>query len=477
VKTGEYTSGTPVATISFPFGATVGVAKVTGFTSSVLVNIEVLDNFGATTATDEWAEGAWSDYRGHPKGIAIASGRLWNGRGDKAWGSGSDLYESQAAGDEDDDAISITLSVGSSSPEVLWLLALDRLQVGTSVSASDISPIKTGDGLITIGSSALEEALTPSNTTVRSQGATGIYVDQSGHTALEISRSAENTEYGTRSLMRLHKDIGRPGIRQLAFATRPDARLFMVRSDGQLLVKLFDRGENVFGWARRTTSGEVKSVAILPGADEDEVYVLVDRDGDTTPWQLEKLASFYRTTAADACHIDSYVKYDGVAATNISGADHLEGKTVKVWAAGAYMGTRTVVGGALDTPLATAKTPIVVGLSYTGRYQSSRLAIGAQAGTALAQIGKPVNIAFLLSNSTRMVRWGGTFDRMDPLPERGGDVTYDTGPGLADETTEFHPVPGSPSRDTRICLEVESPFPVTIQGFIISHQLSEKVKA
>lgn len=697
VKTGEYTSGSPVVTISFPFGTTTGVARATGFTSSLVVDMEVLDNFAAITATAEWAEGAWSDYRGHPKGIAIFNGRLWNGRDDEIWGSASDLYENFPAGDADDDAIDRTISVGASAPDILWLLALsNKMIAGISASAADVQPVKVSTGLITISSSALDEALTPANTNIRAHDASGIYVDQSEHTVMQLSWSAEAGDYAASSLMRLHKDIGRPGIVQLAFSTRPDMRLFMIRSDGQLLVKLFDRGENTFGWARRTTSGEIKSVAVLPGVDEDEIYILADREDDTQPWLLEKLDPFYLAAAEDANRLDSYVRseagrawtaagnaqidtaqskfggasalfdgagdyistpdsadfalgsndwtvdcwfncvglttaagnicgqgdagptasataffltrdattnalqlrvsdgttigtltgttpftnllntgwhhvaavrtgnvlklfvdgvqeggdvaftggvpnsaevftigarsnaggtiwngwidefrmsvgiarwtasftpptaaydpdlftrsllhFDGTdasttitdvgASSQLSGLSHLEGQQVKLWGDGAYMGTATVSGG--QVTFASPKVKRAGGLSYTGRYKSSKLALGAQAGSALAQKGKPTTIAFLLSNSTRMVRYGQDFDLMDELADRGSGTSYDTGPGLVDETTDFLPMPGSMNNDSRVCLECVSPFPVTIQGMVVAMSLAEKVKA
>ena len=477
IATGGYTSGNPVATIRFPFGTTVGTVRVTGFTSATSVNIEVLNSLADTAATEEWAEGAWSDYRGHPKAIAIFSGRLWNGRDDEYWASASDVYESHATGDGDSDAISGTLAAGAASPKVRWFLGLGRLQVGAAHSAADISPIKTGSGLMTISSSALDEALTPANTNVRAQDSTGIYVDHSGIIANELGWSAEANDYTPRSLMRLHRDIGRPGIAQIAFSTRPDARLYMVRSDGVLLVKLFDRAENVMGWSRIVTDGLIKSVAVLPGESEDDVYALVDRHGDTQPWRLEKLGTFYRETATDACHLDSYVKYTGVPVTNITGATHLNGKVVRVWADGAYMGERTISGGTFTTALPSAKGTIVAGLSYRGRYQSSKLAIGSQTGSALAQQGKAVNIALMLLNSVRVLRYGSTFTLMDAMRDLDGDVAYDSGEGLVTVTTDFFPIPGAYSRDPRLCIEVDAPHPVTIQGLVLAHHLAEKVRA
>jgi hypothetical protein len=288
--------------------------------------------------------------------------------------------------------------------------------------------------------------------------------------------------------MRLHRDLGRGGIIQLAGARRPDLRLFMIRADGQCLVKLFDRDENALGWCRLITDGLFESVAVLPDEDEDEVYFIVRRTvGAEDVRYIEKLDPFYLESAVAANFLDSYVRYEADpdeepdGATNVPEGTglHLAGETVQVWADGAYMGTNTVTEtGVLGTDLGSEKSAITFGLAYTGRYRSSKLAIGAQAGTALAQRGRPASIAFLLLNSTRQIEFGGDFETMDTLPDLGGDeVAYDQGAGLVSEATDFFAMPGGHQRDPHVCLRFQSPFPATIQGYALGHHLDEKVKA
>lgn len=61
-------------------GATEGTAKITGYTSSTIVTATVQINFGATTASDNWAESAWSYYRGFPRTVSAFEQRLvWGG--------------------------------------------------------------------------------------------------------------------------------------------------------------------------------------------------------------------------------------------------------------------------------------------------------------------------------------------------------------------------------------------------------------
>lgn len=66
--------------IKIVHGTTTGVARITGFNSSTNVNAEVIVNFGATSASDNWQESSWSIYRGYPRTVAAFEQRLvWGG--------------------------------------------------------------------------------------------------------------------------------------------------------------------------------------------------------------------------------------------------------------------------------------------------------------------------------------------------------------------------------------------------------------
>jgi hypothetical protein len=272
---------------------------------------------------------------------------------------------------------------------------------------------------------------------------------------------------------------------QLAVARQPESRLFMVRADGQCLVKLFDPGENTLGWSRLISngaSGEIESVAVLPALGEDEVYFIVHRviDGVDVRY-LEQMDPSYIADAESANCLDSYVRWESAGSTNLpSGfAQHLAGETVRVWADGAYMG-ENVIGatGMLTTALTQEKEVIVVGLYYEGRYRSPKLAFGAKAGTAMAQHGQPKSINLLLIDSVLSgIKIGGNFTSMTGLAELQGDVVHDHGPGLIDElTTEAIGLDAGTSLDPRLCIKFEAPFPATLQGYVLPHHLDEMVK-
>ena len=466
-----YTSGSPTVGLSYTGGSSTGVVRVTDYVSPTIVSVEVIDTLAAAAATMEWAEGAWSDARSWPKGSALYDGRLWEGYDDRFAGSASDAYESFVAGEDADDAVLRSVASGRVEP-IVDLVPLSRLVALTSGAEAEIR------------SSSFDEPITPSNLTVRNvstYGAAPVHPEIVDDNALFISRS--NTRammlvygergYKARPLHRMHRRIGRPGLTQIAVMRHPETRFFFVRSDGELLCKLHEPDEQVDAWHRVVTEGVIESVAVLPADDEDEVYVMVRRTiNGATRRYLERLGSTYLDDAADARQLDCWVERSGAATTTITGASHLEGKTVKIWADGAKMPDRVVSGGQFSLP--SAKSDVAYGLGYEGRYKSAKLAFGAQGGTALTMLGRPLAISVLLMESMPMLSYGQSFDRMDALKEREIESQYDSGPGLTTGTTIDLPIPEGLTRDPRFCLKAESPFWVQVQGVVITSMLNER---
>lgn len=66
-------------------------------------------------------------------------------------------------------------------------------------------------------------------------------------------------------------------ITQWAYAEEPMKVLWAVRQDGVLLSLTYLKEQEVYGWARHDTQGEVVSVTVIPEGREDAVYVVVNR--------------------------------------------------------------------------------------------------------------------------------------------------------------------------------------------------------
>lgn len=469
---GDFTSGTATASIEFDIGSTVGIARVTEYTSPTVVAMEVLSPFAKATASTDWSEGAWSTYRGWPKAITLFDGRLWAVRGDEIWGSQSDGFESFLPGDKASDAISRAIATGDVN-QCRWLMSLSRLMVGTEGAEASVK------------SSNFDEPLTPTNNTIKDTSTygtadiaplridtQGLFVERSEYRVYQIVYDVQAQDYVSRNMMRLNKRIGKPGIKQLAVARQPDTRVYMIRADGQCVVMLYDLADNATGFCRLVTNGAFESVCVLPGIGEDQVFFVVRRQfGNEQRRYYEKLSSFDIETAADAIRLDSAVRRDGVESPVITGLDHLEGRTVAVWADGARHEDRVVTGAQITLDRIYEK--VAVGESYDSLYRSSKLAIAAQAGTALTQMKRATHFAPILVNSTANLEYGGDFDEMDRIDDRAADVDWDDGIGLADFELEPIPIPGGHKRDKRVCLRASGPAPISVAGFVLGVQTNE----
>ena len=172
---------------------------------------------------------------------------------------------------------------------------------------------------------------------------------------------------------------------------------------------------------------------------------------------------------------------NGPASTAIAVGTHLEGETVVVWADGAPL-TEEVAGyevplefvvdvsGNITVP--TAVTNWVSGKAYTARYKSARLAYAADGGTAMLAKKKVTGVGLVMTDFTRAgIRMGSQFDNADrPLYPLPANAFGDTAEAIVlsdvnDE--EIFAFPGEFSTDSRVCLQLQSPFTAMFLGLVV----------
>lgn len=484
VDTGDYTTGTVTATLVYSNGSIEGVARVIGFTSATVVDAQVLSPFGETTASRDWWEGEWSDYRGWPSAIEIHEGRLWLAGNDKIWGSVSDQYESFSDVVEGD-AGSISRVIGFGPIRVInWLLGLGRMLIGTTDTSANVKAEKMdGNAPISARSSNFDEPLTPFNFHLKTAGSRGIFVDRTEQRLYELVYDINNNDYRALDLSVFTPSINQVGIRRIAVQMKPDIRVHCVRNDGTVGMMVYDRLENVICWCEITSpgaSGLVEDVAVLPGVVEDKVYYVVQRtingllQRHVCRWALESEAQGGQINKI----ADSAVHYSGAATTAPFTTEllHLRDETVEIWADGIYVGTDTVTAaGALTNPLATAASEVVVGLGYTARFQSVKL--GELENIGLLDRKKVNRIGFIAKWLHHLgLRYGPDFTNMRNLPqvENGKPVVTDTVWG--DYHEDDFAFGGDWDTDSRICLEAQAPKPATLLALITEMESVETQK-
>lgn len=483
---GDYTSGTATVSMFYKGGGGSGIGRITTYNSPTSVGVEVTRPFKGITPTDDWQEGQWSAWQGFPTAISLFEGRLWQSGADRFWGSVSDDFENYDE-DAEGDAGPINRVVATNGVnDTQWMLALQRLVIGTEGTETSAR------------SSSFDEPLTPTNLTLKDSSTVGsaaieparvdgraLFVDRSGQSLFELIIDADSADYAAFEITKIVKDLFSVGVGGLTVQRRPDTRVWVWLDDGRAVCLVYEPSEKVTAFIPVETDGEIESIAVLPAAGQDRVYWMVKRTvGGNAVRYFERMALDTESRPDTLCKVtDSSITFtNSPASATVSGLGHLVGKTVVVWADGAPLTqvvngrevARTfVVSGAGTITLPAAASTGVVGLPYSWRYKSARLAYGAAGGTAMLQDKKVSAVGLIMTDFVRAgVRYGAEFDNphhpMKPLPTLVGRKTA---PAIVtgDVTDEEPLVLDSPwELDSRVCLEGSSPFPVSLLGMVLS---------
>jgi hypothetical protein len=485
VKSGDFGSGTAVASLIYSSGSILGVIRLTAYSSATSMSAIVLSALGATTASSDWWEGAWSGRRGYPSAVTLYEGRLWWAGQNKMYGSIVDAFE-----DFDDefegDGGPISRSIGEGPVQSInWLLPLNRLLMGTLSNSAPIAAVKmSGNNVLSGRSSSFDEPLTPTNFNLKNASAGGLFVQRSRQRLLSLAFDINESDYKPQDLTVAVPDLCEAGIRHIAVQYQPDTRAHCVLDDGSVALMVMDKAEEVICWSVEDTDGVIEDISVQPGEFEDTVYLIVARtlNGATVRCHERYALESECRGQPEAYLADSHVRYAGAATTTITGLGHLNGEEVVCWGwntsspftdeqgtiIGRDFGTFTVSGGQI-TGLSAAVTNACVGLAYTARFKSSKQAFAAAMGTPLNQTKNIDHLGLIMADThVKGVTFGPDFDRMDELPdyedhaavgEHGVHIEYDHEP---------HPFDGSWTTDTRVCLQAASPRPATVLAFVVS---------
>ena len=481
-RPGAYTSGSVHISMSYDGGGGAGVCRVVSFTTDQDVGVEVLTPFKNVTFTKDWSPGEWSSRSGWPSAVALSDGRLWWSGADRLWGSVSDAFGSFNEDTEGDSGpIARSIATGGVN-DTQWLLSLQRLIAGTEGATA------------TVKSSSLDEPLTPSNFGIKDSSTTGaaprdpikidtrgIFVERAGNALMELTFSGDASDYVVTQISKLTTDLFTSGVKSIAIQRRPDTRIWLVLEDGSGVCMVYEPEDQVLAFIPIETDGAFESVAVLPALVQDRVYLAVRRtvNGSTVRY-IEKMALDTEVKPSTLCKVmDAFkVVTNAPASTTVSGLTHLIGETVVVWADGAPVETSSgvraefVVSGAGTITLPSAKSSIVVGLPYRARYKSARLAYGALNGTALLQKKAVDSLGMIMTDFVRAgIKYGKSFDDpyrpLYPLPQKADGITQPAIVLSEIRDEEAVPFGGEWNTDSRVCVEVNSPYTLTALGLVV----------
>ena len=281
-------------------------------------------------------------------------------------------------------------------------------------------------------------------------------------------------------------ELGRPGIVRMVVQRQPDTRIHCIRSDGTVMLGIFDSNENVLCWSEITTAGLIEDAVVLPGQNgvtEDQVYYVVNRavNGSTVRF-LEKWALEVECRG-DTLNkqADAFVTGTQAPSTTISGISHLEGATVICWHDGVCESDATtgaiktfVVSGGTITGLATAATSYVVGLTYIAKWQSTKLGEATGQSPALGAKKNMAGLGVICAYfHPKGIQYGNTFDAMYDMPEVEGSVVIDPNTIRTSYDEQAFYLDGGWTTDLRLCLQSQAPRPVTIMAAVCDSDVTQ----
>ena len=369
----------------------LGVVRIGSITSGLIAQAEVIVPLFGTTATHIWSEAAFSDFRGHPSVVTLHEQRLYlagnNARVQTFWASVVDDFQNFRTGVNDADAIQFTLAATDQN-KIEWILSQNRLLIGT-----------TGDEWTLEGSDD-QRTITATNIRATRQSRYGsaniqalllaevvLFVQRNARKVRELTYSYEKDGWIAVDLTLLAEHITRGGIKEISYQQQPDAILWTIRGDGQLVGMTYERDQNVVGWHRQTTQGSFESVATIHGnGTEDEVWFVVRRVVDGQPKRyLERFSLNWRFYLDEGdkenwWYLDCAKRITNEpASATVAGLEHLEGLTVAVVADGVE---RTAIVESGEITLESPASNILVGLPYISTLEAMKLDTTLPDGTA-----------------------------------------------------------------------------------------------
>lgn len=405
-----------------------GIVKLTAYTDTTHMDGVIKQELTSVTAApaDAWSlhAPAWSSGRGYPRSGTLYEQRLVAGGSptfpQTIWGSGTGVYLDFQQGTNDDDAFAFKIASDSTNP-------IRYLAGGTSLIAL------TSGGEFTV-QGGLEKPLAPTNAQIkprRNHGCAAVrpvrvldvemFIQRAGRKLRALGDVDGLDKWGAPDLSVLSEHLTESGIVDMCWQQEPTSVIWMVRSDGKLASVTYDRDQDVTAWALHDLGGVVESIACIPTATADQVWLIVRRVvGGNSVRYIERLAP--------EVLCDSAVVASGAASTTWSGLGHLEGQSVDVVADGYYSGRYTVTGGAVT--ISRAATSVVIGLPYTSEVEllppEIQTGMGSASGHAISV--SEVTVRFHETTGCKVQALGSIADEL--TFRETGDSVLDQPPEL-----------------------------------------------
>ena len=159
-----------------------------------------------------------------------------------------------------------------------------------------------------------------------------LYLERGGKKVREFIYNLERDQFVAPDMTILAEHITTDGIIDIAYQSKPDSILWCVLEDGNTASLTYNREQDVVAWATHSTDGDFESVAVIPGADEDEVWFFVQRvvDSNSVRYIEQMKPRDWGSTQSECFFIDSGLTYNGGDAVYITDVDQSDPALITV---------------------------------------------------------------------------------------------------------------------------------------------------
>ncbi len=438
-----------------------GSGIIASISTKTTATLTVEEPFISTEPTALWYECAFSDRNGYPVGVTFYQGRLCFGgtitRPQTLWLSRIQSPFDFTIGTLATDGMSFQTDA-EGYEAITWLSSHLTLLVGTTLGVWALS---SPDG----------STLTPESNRISRQMQLGaqkgfqaaplqnnvLFLQYKGRKIQELTGgSVEYGGYLASDLTQLATHITRGGVTQIATGELPDSTLYLV-SGGELALLTYERSQNVVGWARWVTDGDVESVAVTSGAGEDDdIYIVVNRGGSRyiEYFRPDMLRIEEDNDVFNLRFLDCFTeKIDVTPFSTMAGLDRFDGMEVDSFVDGEPNGPITVTGGVAD--FGRDVTNAVVGLPYTTEVRPMPIDFGAIGSKSTIN---DITIRFRNSLGGEVSQDRENWSTVQQLQPR---ITDDTPLGLLSQDYQSTPF-STWQRKPSISVRQTQPLPMTI---------------
>jgi hypothetical protein len=247
-----------------------GYAKITGVTDTTNATISILSTLSASTATEDWRLGAFSDTTGHPTCVTFFEQRLvfagTTNQPQTVFFSKSGDYENM------DENIGGTVA---DDDAIIYTIASNQVNAIRFMTATRTLIIGTAGGEFTVSGGTTDTAITPTNILIKKQsnfGSANVDAISAGNATLflqkakrrirELAYNFDVDGYIAPDMTILADHITETGLTSLAYQQEPNQILYATRVDGELVGFTYQREQQVTAWHRHIFGGKFGEATI-----------------------------------------------------------------------------------------------------------------------------------------------------------------------------------------------------------------------